>query len=430
MPVMSVPFTDRLLASLRVRDGETRTVYWEPSRRGVGALGMRVSSTFKVFVYQYWKDGKSRMMTVGRYPQMSLAEAHKAVSEAMLHRERGADPAADQVAENIRQRTAPTVADLAVEYLEKHAKPKKKSWAEDERILNHDVLPVLGKRRIEEVKRREIVGMLDNIVLRGAPIAANRCLAVTRKMFNFAVKRGLLEHSPCTMMDMPAKSQRRERLLDVDELRLFLAGLPEIPVWTPTAMALLVELLTAQRSGEVVAMQWADVDLQEGLWTIPAAKAKNGKSHLVPLSAPVVRLLRAAKRVDMGHGAVFPSRDDGQPMVQTATARAVYRHHGKLAKARFSPHDLRRTAATHMASIGVPRLVLAKVLNHTDSAMTGIYDRYTYQAEKKDALDRWVGLLETLGLEEAIGKLEGKVAWQTEGKWWGKRVERLGGDSS
>jgi integrase len=329
------------------------------------------------------------------------------------------------VAENERRRDASTVADLAVEYIEKHAKPKKRTWSEDERILNHDVLPVIGKRRLEDLKRREIAAMLDDIVLRGSPMAANACLAVTRKMFNFAVKRGLMEHSPCTMMDTPAKAGRRERLLDQDEVKTFLAALPDLPLWPPTAMALLIELLTAQRSGEVVSMQWADVNLADAMWTIPAAKAKNGRAHGVPLTAPILRLLKALEKIDMGKGAVFPSKDDGEPMVQTATARALHRHHGKLAKTAFTPHDLRRTAATHMASIGVARLVLAKVLNHTDSAVTSIYDRYSYTAEKREALDKWAQHLEGLGLEAAIAKLEAKVQWQTEGKWWDKRVARV-----
>lgn len=427
MAVMKVRFTDRLVAALKPSDGATRTIYWEPAAHGAGALGLRVSASSKVFVYQYWKDGKAKMMTIGRYPEMTLAAAHKATGDAMVLLEQGGDPAEKMVAENERKRDASTVAELAEEYIEKHAKPKKRTWREDERILQHDVLPVIGKRRLEDIKRREIVRLLDEIVLRGAPYAAKQCLAVTRKMFNFAVKRGLMEHSPCTMMDAPAKVSRRERLLDSDEVKTFLAALPDLPLWPPTAMALLVELLTAQRSGEVVAMQWSDVNLSEAMWTIPAEKAKNGKIHCVPLAPVVVQLLQAAKRIDMGKGAVFPSRDDGSAMVQTATARALHRHHAKLAKAAFTPHDLRRTAATHMASIGVPRLVLAKVLNHTDSAVTGIYDRYSYNAEKREALEKWATHLETLGLNEAVAKFEAKVQWQTEGKWWDKRVARVKG---
>ncbi len=428
MPKMSVPFTDRWIASLKGREGE-RVVYWEPARYGAGALGLRVSASTKTFVYMYWQDGKSKMMTLGRYPQISLAEAHKAVGEAMVLRERGGDPAEKQVAANEQRRNARSVAELADEYLTHWAKPRKRSWKEDSRILARDVVPVLGKRRLEDVRRREVVALLDGIVARGAPIAASRTLAVVRKMFNFAVKRGLLETSPCTLVDAPAKAARRERLLDADELRLFLEHLPDIPVWSPTGMALLFGLLTAQRSGEVVSAQWADLDLQERLWTIPAAKAKNGKSHLVPLSAAAVRLLQSAKQLDMGRGAVFPSRADGGHMVQTVMARALHRHHGKLAKAPFSPHDLRRTAATHMASIGVPRLVLSKVLNHTDTAVTSIYDRYAYTSEKRGALEKWAEHLSTLGLDEAVAKFEATVQWQVTGKWWDKRVERLGGAS-
>ncbi len=429
MTTMTVPFTDRLVASLKPRDGQ-RTVYWEPSRHGVGALGVRVSESTKTFVYMYWKDGKAKMMTVGRYPAMSLAEAHKAAGDAMLDRERGGDPAEKQVVENERKKVATTVSGLATEYLDKWAKPRKKSWKEDERILNHDVLPVLGKRRIEDVRRREIVHLLDGIVGRGSPIAANRCLAVVRKMFNFAVARDLIEHSPCTQIEAPALAGQRERVLTTDELKTFLEKLPDLPLWPPTVMAFLMELLTAQRCGEVIGALWSEIQEEQAIWTIPSSKAKNKHAHRVPLTAPVLRLLKAAKRIDSGKNAVFPSRQDGEAMVETALGRALNRHNAKLAEKPFTPHDLRRTAATHMTSIGVPRLVVSKVLNHVETGVTAVYDRHGYDAEKREALEKWAAHLATLGLEAALVKVEAKVRWQTEGKWWDKRVARLAAHSS
>ena len=117
-------------------------------------------------------------------------------------------------------------------------------------------------------------------------------------------------------------------------------------------------------------------------------------------------------------------------MLQTAMGRALGRHNAKITDKPFTPHDLRRTAATHMTSIGVQRLVVSKVLNHVDGGVTAVYDRHAYDAEKREALEKWAAHLQTLGLDAAITKFEAKVAWQTEGKWWEKRKARLAAQSA
>lgn len=424
MATMTTPLTDRFLLSLKGR-GE-RFVFWEPNRHGVGTLGVRVSAQgAKAFVYMYYQDGKARMMTLGRYPVMTVAEAHKAASDAMLAREQGADPAQVVVTENQRKRVAPTVEDLAEEYLEKWAKPRKRSWQEDERILNRDVLPALGKRKVEDVRRRDIVHLLDGIVARGSPIAANRTLAVVRKMFNFAITRDQIEHSPCTGAVAPARESRRDRMLSGDEVSSLLAALPATPMWTPTHLAILMVLLTAQRCGEVVGMTWAEVDLTGAWWTIPKQRAKNGLAHRVPLSPLALRLLGLAGRLNLGDGAVFPSRADSGPMVATAIARAVARNLPAFKCEPFTPHDLRRTAASHMTSIGISRLTVSKILNHAESGVTAIYDRNSYDVEKREALDRWALKLDEFGMTAALDQIEAKVGWHVDSKWWDKRKVRL-----
>ena len=426
MAVMTAPITDRLVGSLKGRD--ERYVFWEANRHGVGTLGVRVSPQgTKTFVYMYYQHGKARMMTLGRYPAMTVAEAHKAGSDAMLAREQGADPAQVLVTENQRAQAAPTVADLATEYLEKWAKPRKRSWQEDERILNHDVLPALGKRKVEEVRRRDINHLLDSIMARGSPIAANRTLAVVRKMFNFAITRDLIEYSPCTATVAPARENRRDRMLSGEEVRSLLAALPSTPMWTPTHLAVLMVLMTAQRCGEVVGMMWSEVDLTNGWWTIPKARAKNSLAHRVPLSVQALRLLSLAARLDLGGGAVFPSRAGSDAMLETAIARAVARNLPAFKCEPFTPHDLRRTAASHMTSIGISRLVVSKILNHAEPGVTAIYDRNSYDAEKREALDRWAAKLDEFGMSAALDEIESKVGWHVKSKWWGKRKTRLDG---
>lgn len=163
------------------------------------------------------------------------------------------------------------------------------------------------------------------------------------------------------------------------------------PHITPaTAQAFQVQLLTAQRPGEVRSMRWADVDLEKGWWSIPGAVAKNGQAHRVPLTKAAVEILKPRLKA-AGEDAIF--------VFENRRGAGSVAHRGKKAASmlcksltfEFRAHDLRRTAATRMAEAGVPRHHIAKVLNHVEGgpAATRVYDRYDYDAEKRDALDCW-----------------------------------------
>ena len=163
------------------------------------------------------------------------------------------------------------------------------------------------------------------------------------------------------------------------------------PQITPaTAQAFQVQLLTAQRPGEVRSMKWADVDLEAGWWSIPSAVAKNGQAHRVPLTRTVVDILKPRLKA-AGESAIF--------VFENRRGAGSVAHRGKKAASalcksltfEFRAHDLRRTAATRMAEAGVPRDHIAKVLNHVEGgpAATRVYDRYDYDTEKRDALERW-----------------------------------------
>ena len=150
-------------------------------------------------------------MTFGTYPLVSLANANRMRGEAKEKLDRGEDPGAQIVEERMADRQAATVAYLAEYYLEKWARPRKRSAGEDERILRRDVLPAWGRRKAKDIKRQDTRALLEKIVERGAPIAANRTLAVIRKMFNFAVERDILEVSPIVGVKAPSPENRRDR---------------------------------------------------------------------------------------------------------------------------------------------------------------------------------------------------------------------------
>ncbi len=395
----TVKFSDATVRNLKPQ--ASRYELREPNAHGNGTLSLRVSPNgHKAWQYLYTVDGRDRRMTLGSYPEMSVAQAHAALGEAMQAREAGRDPGAQLVQAHVAERKAPTFNELADQFLADYARDRKapKSVANDERTLAHDLRPVLGPHKAEAIERKDVRALLKRIVERGAPVQANRTLALLRKIYNWGMSEDLVPANPCGGIKAPGKETQRDRVLSEAELQAFLTNLTTAALAEESRLALRLQLLTAQRCGEVLALRWSEIDLEAGWWTIPAAKAKNRKSHRVPLSAQAVDVLRAARALNPDRETVFPSPRGDKPMVETAVGRALARNMTHLGVDAFTPHDLRRTAASLMTGMGVSRLVVSKLLNHSDAAVTAIYDRHSYDAEKRDALERWgrkVSALET-----------------------------------
>ena len=382
---------------------------WEDGRTG---LGVRVSPrNRKTFVFMYWLNGKARRMTLGVYGeghgQLSLADANVKHAEARKAVGEGRDPASETVEARQAEREAETVADLVEAYLEKWARPRKRSAGEDERILNKEIVPRWGSRKAKDIKRREIIALLDAVVERGAPVMANRTLACVRRMFNWAIERDILDASPCVRIKAPASENRRDRALSDDEIATLWSGLDKTEISETVCLALKFLLITGQRKGEVIAAEWSEIDRANGLWTIPAEKAKNGVQHVVPLSPLALTVLDAIEANvtptdDNGEALqrttpyLFPSPHGAKPITARVTSHALCINRDRIGVENVTPHDLRRTAATRMASLGVDRTVLAKILNHVDRSVTGRYDTHTYVPEKRAALERWGRKLEEI----------------------------------
>lgn len=391
-------FTDAGIKALKPK--AERFIEWA---EGVPGFGIRVSPQGrKSWVFMYRHGGRARMMTLGAFPAMGLAAARKAYGDAQEQVELGNDPGTGQVQANKDAREAMTVQALVEEYLERWAKPRKRSWQEDKRILDRDVVPEWGRRRAKEITRRDVLKLLDQIVERGAPIQANRTLAVVRRMYNFAIERDIVEASPCHRVKAPAKENQKDRVLTADEIKAFWHGLdhPEAELRPIMRLLLRFMLVTIQRKGEVAAVRWQDIDREGKVWTLPAVGTKNGQAHRVPLSKLALDILDEAEELT-----TRPTKKGGQPrplpefVFQSprakapcyvgAISRVVQRNLSRFGAAAFTPHDLRRTGASHMTSMGIPRLTVSKVLNHVETGVTAIYDRHSYDAEKKQALDAW-----------------------------------------
>jgi integrase len=376
--------TVRFIDSIRP-PASGRIEYWDATTPG---FGLRVSNKGRTtWVAMYRHEGQLRRMTFGTYPTLPLADAREMAKDALRSAAKGGDPAAERKAVKLGD----TFGDLAADYIKLYSKPKKRSWKEDENTLNRDLRPRFGRRKAASVKRREVKQMVAEIIGRGAPVMAQRTLELMRTIYNWAIEEERIEHNPCLRIGRASKVVERDRVLSEQEIRDVWKSLDQQPF--SVAARLRLQLLTAQRSGEIRRIRWADIDLETGWWTIPAEFSKNKLSHRVPLSPWASQILRDAK-AEFGAGEwLFPGREPALPVPESWRPLRLVR---EASGVNFWMHDLRRTAASSMTSIGLGRELVAKVLNHVEKGVTRVYDRYTYDREKRAALEAWAGRLEEI----------------------------------
>lgn len=390
-------FTDKYIQALKPK-AKSHDVR---EKNGKGFTVRVFPSGQKSWVFFYFFEGRKRRMTLGSYPDLSLAKARIEHRNALNLLAIGKDPGLTKQNERLAARISSSVEDLIEEYLEKWAKPRKRSWKEDQRILYKDIRPTLGKRKAKDVTKRDVILVLDKIKERNAPIAANRTLACVRRMFNFAIERDIVTTNPCITVKAPTKENKRDRCLTSEEIKSFWYCLDEAPMSEITKLVLKLQLVTGQRKGELITAEWGELDIIGGWWTIPAHKAKNGHLHRVPLSSLALELINALKQFSSTSRWLFPSKNGAKFITGASIDHAVRRSTFKNMKP-FTPHDLRRTAASHMTSLGIPRLVVSKILNHIEHSVTAIYDRHTYDNEKQQALDMWSRQINRLISDAAI----------------------------
>ena len=282
MPTQNL--TDRLLRSISTK-ATKRAEYHD---RALPNFGVRVSESGRCsyFVRYRTHRGERRWKTRGTHPILPLADARKLARATLVAVAKGRDP----VLEERMRREAETVEDFAQVYLDRYAKIAKRSWKEDHRQLNRDVLPIIGRLPVAEVRRQDLIRIIDRVADRGAGVQANRTAALLSKFFAFARDRGLIEFSPAQALPRAIPETPRDRVLGADEIRKVWGALePERP---SVASSLRLVLLTAQRPGEVLGMRRGDLD---GMWwTLRSSATKSGRTHRVPISPVAQEVLEVA----------------------------------------------------------------------------------------------------------------------------------------
>ena len=340
------------------------------------------------------KHGRQKRLTLGRYPAVKLVDARELAREAHRSIAKGGDPAVEKKA----AREVLTFGELAQTYIDDYAKPNKKSWQEDQRQLNADPLPKWKSRPAGEIKAEDLLAILNAKLRDGSPVAANRLRALVSRMFTFGAYQRLVAPTanPVIGVKKPTKEASRDRVLTDEEIRRIWDACetqnPYVCGWFR------MRLVTAQRGGELLQMRWQDIDAKSHFWSIPGAFVKNAHGHRVYLNDLARKTINTVPRSDTSVW-VFPQslmgdyKHVGRRLAQTTRANIITETkldpHGRD-KVDIRGHDLRRTAASLMASGGVPRFVISRILNHSaQKDITSVYDRYSYDAEKKAAMEFW-----------------------------------------
>ena len=410
------------LTVLSVEKAPAKETRYELSDAG-GPLKLIVQpSGAKSWGIRYRIGSRTRKLTLGSFPALCLLEARRLARGAMEAIAAGEDPAEEKAARRASD-LPQTIDELAVQFVQLYARKncKPRTWQETARILGlesdpddvdklrqtksgGDVLKKWKGRRIDAIKRRDVIALLDEIASEHA-VHANRVLAALRRMFNWAIERDLIEASPCANVKAPSQETSRDRVLTDEELRLVLRAAEKLEA--PFGPYVRMLALNLQRRNEVAGMRWGEIDWDQKIWVLPALRTKNGNEHIVPLSSSALQILEALKETKIA----------GSELVFTTTGRSPVSGFSKVKKqldrliesgcgepiAPWRFHDLRRSGNSKMPRLGVELAVCEKILNHvsgTFAGVVGIYQRHDFLDEKRTALEKWAQFLEGLTIIE------------------------------
>ena len=363
-------------------------VYWDIASPG---FGVKVTPTGrKVFIVLYRTGGagsKLRKYTIGPYGRVTLHQARVAAQKVFAAKHEGRDPAAEK-----RQSKCRAVADRIGDLLESFVIQRlaqNRSAAETSRLLRREIgIPWAG-RSVHSISKRDVVDLISAIVQRGAPGSANKTLKSVKTFFGWCVGQAILDRSPAEGVPLPTKEVARDRVLDDAELAQVLIAARTMA--GPYGGIVEFLALTAQRREEVAGLRWDE--LAQRVWTIPKARTKNAKAHMVHLSKQALAVLKRADR----KGPVVFTLLGTKPFQDFTHAKRRLDQLSGVTEWRL--HDLRRTCVSGLARLGVAPHIADKILNHqagTISGVAAVYQRHDFLAERRAALERWGGHIDRI----------------------------------
>jgi integrase len=358
-----INFTKKALTNLQPPEGKKRVYVYDHKESG---LVMQVMPTGrKTFqFYKWFKKGKIAVrVTIGTFPDWTIEQARKEAQECKADMANGINPADKKR----KARTEMTFKELFEIYMDRHSRPRKRTWQEDLDKFETYLKP-LGRKRLSEVKKNHISAIHSRIG-KEHKVTANRVLALVSSIFGRAIEYGLWESiNPCLgIRKFPEKS--RDRFLQADELPHFFKALNEEPNETLRDY-IFISLLTGARRSNVLSMRWNELNLEQGTWKIP--RTKTGDSQTVTLTLEAIEILKVRKR-ETSSVFVFPGNGRTGHLIEPKTGWRRILERAGIKDLRI--HDLRRTLGSWQAITGSSLPIIGKSLNHKNASTTQIYAR-------------------------------------------------------
>lgn len=365
------------------------------------------------WLFRYQIGGKSRVLQLGSYRDLSLADARKTAKEMRARVALGYDVAGEKkerrevaVAKIEAERSAVTVAMLADEYFAARILGRWKHPNIVRSRIERDIKPGIGKLAIGDVRPSHIDAMLKGIVARGAPTMATDVMRWVKRMFDYAVKREMVLNNPASAFDPSdagGKEASRTRWLTRAELVRLLAAMKNAKGWThENTLTVKLLLMLATRKTELIGARIVEFDLEAAVWHLPAERTKTGAAIDIPLPRQAVEALRELVRLASNSAWLLPARKMQTRMIPHIDPNTVNAAMAKSIRPLlsdcelFTIHDFRRTARTHLEALGTLPHVAERCLNHKVKGVEGIYNRHDYFEERKAALQVWADLLAEL----------------------------------
>ena len=366
----------RTLTELAIRTAElpvsgTLTL-WDG---GLKNFGCRVSAKgTKSFIVLL---ASGRRHTIGRYPILSLAEARAAAKRALAEKTLG----------KVRPNTTGYLAAVDEFLTHNEEKNRPRTVFEYKRLLTSRFS--FGTTRLADITSEQIEKKLKPLVDR--PSEQQHAFTAIKVFFNWALKRRYVQSNPCSALFSPSKPTSRSRVLSDKELRTVLKqARVEFSAYGKIVDLL---ILTGQRRGEIVALEWKWIDEKESIITLPSSITKNGREHVFPYGSTVAAVLSTIPRTSAYLFPATKERRKGQPVtVFGGWNRPKIALDKRCKIAPWTLHDLRRTFATNLAALGTPIHVTEKLLNHISGTVSGVaavYNRHAYMDEMRAAIDAW-----------------------------------------
>lgn len=367
---------------------------------GSGLFIIIKPSGSKLWRFRYRRDGKLRRLSLGAYPEVTLAMARSKAADARGKLAKGISPVDERREEKQASKVINSFEGVCIEWQATRAATWSEGYAEDtRRLFERNVFPVLGKRNIAQIEPLELLELLRKIEERGANELATKIRRRTGEVFSYAIVTGRAKYNPSR--DLATAMNRFQRghyaSLEENELAGFLHALSATSGNLIVNSATQLLMLTGVRPGELRKAEWQEIDLDNALWEIPAERMKARRPHLVPLSRQSVEILKAIQSINGQYKLVFAGRNDvNRPMSDMAINQMIKRSgYGE----KLTGHGFRHTMSTILHEKGYNSAWIELQLAHVDSnTIRGTYNRAQYLEGRREMLQWYADHIDSLAI--------------------------------